>query len=65
MDFEDLSSSHNTMMIYEITKFLLLTTSTDGQIKRDIINLIANIGKSKSLELIKEDFFNITVKSLN
>ena len=57
-----MDKSHSTLMIYEILKLLLLTVGVEGYLKKSVILLISAIGKSKSMDLIKDDFFEVIIQ---
>lgn len=61
-DFNDMTKIHSTLMMYQITKELLLTVGVEGYIKKRIITLVDTIGQTRSIDFIKIDFFNAVIK---
>jgi hypothetical protein len=60
-DFNDMKKTHCTFMMYDILKHMLLTVGVEGYIKKRIIILIDVIGGSKSIDLIKDNFFDVII----
>jgi len=58
LDFNNVSLSHNTVFLFDISLNLLLTEETSGFIKRHIIDLFSAICKSQSIALINQTLFD-------
>jgi len=64
-DFNDMKKTHSTFMMYDILKHMLLTVGVEGYLKKRIIALIDVIGETKSIDLIKDNFFDVIITQLD